>query len=81
MVNPMYIFVDRQHRSLRSESHELLDDDVKCPLLLRVRRQIERGVALTGWDRKKRGYHGSDGAHILDCLREQRFQLVELLVG
>jgi hypothetical protein len=80
MVNPMYIFVDRQHRSLRSESHELLDDDVERPLPLRIRRQIERGVPLAGRDRKKHGYHGSDCAHILDCLREQRFQLVELLV-
>ena len=54
-VDPVHVLVQRQHRLLRRERRELVEQRLQGPPLLHLRRQGQRRIALAGRHTQQRG--------------------------
>src|SRR5215470_10755960 len=76
----MHVLDYHYHRLPRRQSLDLGQQRLERPLFLLLRAQIERQIAVPGWDRQQRREQGERVAAIVDRLAEHRLQFVHPLL-
>ena len=54
-IGPMHVLVQGQHRPVRSQSRQLIDQRLERALLLLLRAQLQRRIAVAGRNRQQCG--------------------------
>src|SRR5215212_11025774 len=75
----MHVLVHGQYGLVRGQAGQLLHERVKGALLLLLRTQLERRIAVAGGDRQQRGEERGSPGDILSCVCDEGLELVELL--
>jgi hypothetical protein len=77
----MRVLEQHQHRRSRRQPFDLRHQCPQCPLLLLLRGEVERRIALAGGDRQQCREQRRGLAEIVGRLRQHRLELVEPLLG
>ena len=77
----MHVLVQLEHRAVAGEAGQLLDQDLEGALLLPLRAEVQRWIALAPRNAEQRADQRYRFVKLVSRLTEQRLQLGELGLG